>query len=120
MKTIALIIMVAVLLEAIVEYAKTIITMVEDRQYKTAIIQGITIIAGIGFAYAFGLQLFNNAMSEFFEGLKVNPTFDMVLTGILFSRGANYFSDIVSKLTGKKDPTIVEDVEQFHERDDNR
>lgn len=102
MKTIALIIMAAILLEALVEYTKTVITMVENKEYKTAIIQGITIALGIFLAFVFRLQLFNNSMSEFYEGLKINGTLDMILTGILFSRGANYFSDFVTRLTGKQ------------------
>lgn len=108
MKTIALIIMVAIVLEALVEYAKTIMKMVEDKDYKTAITQFVTIILGIGLACAFKLQLFNGAMTEFYEGLEINPILDMVLTGILFSRGSNYFSDFVSKLQGKdKQQAIV-------------
>lgn len=103
MKTIALIIMVAILCEALVEYAKTIMKMVENKEYKTAITQAITIVLGVGLAFAFNLQLFNNAMVEFYEGLHINPILDMILTGILFSRGSNYFSDFVSRLTKKTD-----------------
>jgi len=122
MKTLTMIIMVAILLEAIVEYAKTIITMIEKKQYKTAITQLATIALGVTFAFIFNLQLFNNALSEFFEGLSINTKVDIVITGILFSRGANYFSDIISKLTGKKTPTVVAEelAEKFEERDDNR
>ena len=101
MKTIALIIMVAIVLEALVEYAKTIMHMVEEQEYKTAITQGITILLGIGLAFAFRLELFNGALSEFYENLTLNGTIDMILTGILFSRGSNYFSDLISKLTRK-------------------
>lgn len=103
MKTIALIIMVAILCEALVEYAKTIMKMVEDKEYKTAITQAVTIVLGIGLAFAFNLQLFNNAMVEFYEGLHINPILDMIITGILFSRGSNYFSDFVTRLTRKTD-----------------
>lgn len=99
MKTIALIIMVAIVLEALIEYVKTIYTMIEKGEYKTAITQGISIALGIGLAFIFNLHLFNDAMSEFYEGLAINPTIDTILTGILFSRGSNYFSDLVSKLT---------------------
>lgn len=122
MKTLTMIIMVAILLEAIVEYAKTIITMIEKKQYKTAITQLATIALGVTFAFIFNLQLFNNALSEFFEGLSINTKVDIVITGILFSRGANYFSDIISKLTGKKTPTVVAEelAEKFEERNDNR
>lgn len=99
MKTVALIIMVAIVLEALIEYVKTIANMVENKEYKTAITQGVSIILGVGLAFIFNLHLFNDAMSEFYEGLFINPTIDTILTGILFSRGANYFSDLVSKLT---------------------
>lgn len=107
MKTIALIIMVAILCEALVEYAKTIMKMVENKEYKTAITQAITIVIGVGLAFAFNLQLFNNAMVEFYEGLHINPILDMILTGILFSRGSNYFSDFVSRLTKKTDDNSI-------------
>ena len=105
MKTIALIIMVAIVLEALVEYVKTIDSMVVSRAYKTAITQGITIILGIGLAFVFHLQLFNEGMSEIYKDLAINPTIDMILTGILFSRGSNYFSDLISKL---QKPSTVE------------
>ena len=128
MKTIALIIMVAIVLEALVEYVKTIDSMVVSRAYKTAITQGITIVLGIGLAFIFHLQLFNGAMSEFYEGLKINPTIDMVLTGILFSRGSNYFSDLISKLqkpnvtemigTEPMEDLFFEDEEDFEVVDD--
>jgi hypothetical protein len=107
MKTIALIIMVATLCEALVEYAKTIMKMMEGKEYKTAITQAITIVLGVGLAFAFNLQLFNNAMVEFYEGLHINPILDMILTGILFSRGSNYFSDFVARLTKKTDDISI-------------
>lgn len=107
MKTIALIVMVAILLEALVEYGKTIDHMISNKDYKTAITQGITIVLGIALAFIFKLHLFNGAMSEFYEGLSINGTIDMILTGILFSRGANYFSDFVSRLT-KKNVELIE------------
>ena len=124
MKTIALIIMVAIVLEALVEYAKTIAHMVEEQEYKTAITQGITIVLGVFLAFAFHLELFNGAMSEFYEGLSINPTLDMILTGILFSRGSNYFSDLISKLTRKEqsddyyDEEFIEDGDEDGETDE--
>ena len=107
MKTIALIIMVAIVLEGLVEYGKTIDRMVVARDYKTAITQGITIVLGIALAFIFHLQLFNEGMSEIYKDLAINPTIDMILTGILFSRGSNYFSDFVSKLQRKDNINIV-------------
>ena len=107
MKTIALIIMVAIVLEGLVEYGKTIDRMIVARDYKTAITQGITIVLGIALAFIFHLQLFNEGMSEIYKDLAINPTIDMILTGILFSRGSNYFSDFVSKLQRKDNINIV-------------
>ena len=111
MKEISIIIMVSIVLEGLVEYAKTIIHMVEEREYKTAITQAITIVLGIFLAFAFHLRLFS-ALSEIFEGLSVNETIDIVLTGILFSRGSNYISDLISRLThkdsGRKDSGLTE------------
>lgn len=102
MKTIALIIMVAILLEALVEYFKTVMHMVSEGDYKTAITQAVTIAGGIFLSFAFHTQLFNGAMAEFYEDLVLDPTLDMVLTGILFSRGSNYISDLISRLIGEK------------------
>ena len=107
MKTIALIIMVAIVLEGLVEYGKTIDRMVVARDYKTAITQGITIVLGIALAFIFHLQLFNEGMSEIYKDLAINPTIDMILTGILFSRGSNYFSDFVSKLQRKENISLA-------------
>ena len=118
MKTIALIIMVAIILEALVEYAKTLMYMIEDEDYKTAITQGVTILLGIFLAIVFNLQLFNNALSEFYEGLHINPVIDMVLTGILFSRGSNYISDLLSKLTGSTPQLIVDDTDLIYEEEE--
>lgn len=107
MKEIALIIMVAIVLEALIEYFKTVMHMVETKEYKTAVTQAITIALGIFLAFAFKLQLFNGAMTEFYPELSLNTALDMILTGILFSRGSNYFSDLIGKLT-KKDTSIGE------------
>ena len=46
-------------------------------------------------------------MSEIYKDLAINPTIDMILTGILFSRGSNYFSDFVSKLQRKDNISIA-------------
>ena len=105
MKTALLIIMVSIVLEALVEYFKTVIKMVEDGDFKTAITQVATIALGIGLAFIFNLHLFNGCMSQVYEGLHIDPTIDTVLTGILFSRGSNYFSDLIKRLT----PKAIED-----------
>ena len=55
-------------------------------------------------------------MSEVYEGLSINPVVDMVLTGILFSRGSNYFSDLVGKLSKRKG--TAEDDDDDYESED--
>lgn len=117
MKTITLVIMVAIVLEALVEYAKTIMYMFEECEYKTAITQLVTIVVGVGLAFGFHTQLFNAGLSEIYEGLHINPILDMVLTGVLFSRGSNYFSDLISKLTNKQHG-IVDDFDEDVEDED--
>jgi len=92
-------IMVAIVCEALVEYFKTVVKMFLDKAYKTAITQAFTIALGISLAFIFNLRLFDDVMSQIYEGVYINPTIDMILTGILFSRGSNYFSDLVKRLT---------------------
>ena len=95
---IALIILAAIVTEALVEYFKTIKKMIEKGDFKTAITQGFTIILGIVLAFFFKAQLFNGVC-----GIDVNPVFDMILTGILFSRGSNFISDFIGKITKKEE-----------------
>ena len=118
MKSIALILMVAVLLEGLVEYAKTVMRMAEEGDYKTAITQAVTIIVGIGFAFVFHLHLFNSSLAEVYEGLHINGVIDSVLTGIIISRGSNYASDFIGKLTKKNDTLVfTEDTDEFDEEE---
>lgn len=94
--------MICVIVEALVEYYKTIYKMIENKNYKTAITQGVTIALGICAAFWFHLRLFNDVLSHIYPELIDNPIdsiIDTVLTGILISRGSNYFSDLIKKLT---------------------
>lgn len=90
---ISIIIAVAILIEGLVEYGKTIINMVENGEKKTAVIQGITIIIGVLMAFAFEADMFIPL------GLIVNHKIGMVLTGIIMSRGSNYVSDFIGKIS---------------------
>lgn len=118
MKTIALILMVAVLLEGLVEYGKTIMYMVEDEEYKTAITQGITIVLGVLLSFVFHLQLFNGALTETYAGLQINAVIDTILTGIIISRGSNYVSDFVTRLVKGKKTTEDDDVDDDDESEE--
>lgn len=85
------IIAVAILIEALVEYAKTIVNMADK---KTLYTQIATIIIGIVLAFAFNVDAFAEM------GMTVNHYIGVVLTGILMSRGSNYASDILARIAG--------------------
>lgn len=110
MKGLVLIGAIAVLLEAMVEYGKTIYKYFSEGDKKTAIMQLITIIVGIGFAFLFKLDLFVALEIE------VNEIAGMILTGIIISRGSNYVNDLVSKIRNEHHTTndtigLIEAVE---------
>lgn len=89
---ITLIVAVAVLIEGLVEYGKTIADMFDSGEKRIALIQVITIVIGVGLAFAFDADMFIPL------GLTVNHYIGMVLTGIVMSRGSNYVSDLIGKL----------------------
>ena len=90
---IALIISIAILVEALVEYGKSIGDMFEEHDYKTAITQLITIVMGILLAFAFKINVFEVL------GIEVSATIGTVLIGVIISRGSNYASDLIGKLS---------------------
>ena len=94
MKSIGLAIVVAVIVEALVEYGQTIYDMVEGCEYKKAIKQGVAIIVAILFSFELKVTLLTWLMSGNFD-VTVSPTFDMIVSGIFMSRGANYLSDLI-------------------------
>ena len=89
---IAVIVAVAILIEGLVEYGKTIADTFNDGEKRTALIQVITIVIGVGLAFAFDADMFVPL------GLTVNHYVGMVLTGIVMSRGSNYVSDLIGKI----------------------
>lgn len=94
MKSIGLAIVVAVIVEALVEYGQTIYDMVAEYEYKKAIKQGVAIAVAILFAFELKVTLITWLMSGNFD-VVVNPVFDMIVSGIFMSRGANYLSDFI-------------------------
>lgn len=95
MTEITAIIAVAILIEGLVEYGKSIEAMFSDGDMKTGITQMITIVIGILLAFAFNADMFVPT------GLIVNHTIGMILTGIIMSRGSNYVSDFIGKIGTK-------------------
>ena len=93
MEMILLFIVLAVVVEALVEYVKTIVSM--DRQ---AIILQLS-------ALAVSIFLCLIAKADVFKQLGVTfylPYVGCVLTGVFASRGSNYASDIIGRLRGAK------------------
>ncbi len=97
MKGIVLVVVMAVLVEAFIEYAKSFIKMVSDGEIKTAITQVIAVVAAVALCMAAGADLFAALGIAF-----AFPWIGIVLTGILISRGANYMSDFIKRLQNVK------------------
>ena len=102
MQGILLVIALAVIVEAVVEYAKSIARMFTAGEVKTGITQLCAIAVAVALCFATGADLFAALGLEF-----ALPGIGAALTGLFASRGANYVSDIISKLqaVGKKEQT---------------
>lgn len=93
MESIVLILTMAIVVEALIEYAKSIGKAITDGGWKTAVTQCAAIALSIGLCFAVG--------GDLFAGLGINfawPWIGVVLTGIIASRGANYVSDFIKKI----------------------
>ena len=120
MKTIALALMVAVIVEAIVEYGNTIYEMAIDREYQKAVKQGSAIAVAVLFAFMCHVTLLSWLMSDAF-GIVVNPVFDMIVSGIFMSRGANYLSNLIRLIlnAGSGDDDDCWNMFDFEDGDDD-
>lgn len=93
MDMIVLVLMMAITVEGLVEYGKTVGKAMLDKQYKIAITQGAALILSVLLCFAVG--------ADFYSVLNVQFTLPWVgclLTGIFASRGANFVSDLFKKL----------------------
>ena len=93
MDMIVLVLMMAVTVEGLIEYGKTVGKAMLDKQYKTAITQGTALTLSVLLCFAVG--------ADFYAVLNVQFTLPWVgclLTGIFASRGANFVSDLFKKL----------------------
>lgn len=93
MEGIMLIIALAVVTEALIEYAKSIGKAFAGKDIKAASTQLFAIAASVLLCFAADADLFQVVGITF-----AWPWVGVVLTGILGSRGANYLSDFISKL----------------------
>lgn len=118
MKMIGLLLMVAVIVEALVEYGQTIYDMVECHDYKKAFKQGCAIIIALVFAFQLKLTWLSWSVTDMF-GVVVNPAFDMIVTGIFLSRGANYLSDFIRMIYRIGSNNTDDDLWDLFDMDDD-
>lgn len=85
MEQFALVLAASVIVEAIIEYAKNI----KDHPSQVA-----SLLVGIFIAFAFDVKAFN------MMGFSLNAWVDIVLTGLLISRGSNYAADLIKRING--------------------
>ena len=102
MQTIVLILVLAITVEAIIQYSKTIIEMLEKKQYKTFATQLAAILLSVFICFTAGVDLYTLVGVSF-----TLPWLGMLLTGIVVSRGSNYTSDFIKRL---QNPDIGEIV----------
>lgn len=93
MEGITLVLALAIVTEALVEYGKSLGRAFAGKDMKTASTQIAAIIASVLLCFAARADLFQ-VVGITFEWMWLGP----VLTGILGSRGANYLSDLIGKL----------------------
>lgn len=93
METIVLILVLAITVEALIQYAKTIIKMLEDKQYKTFATQVAAILIAVFISFAAGVDVYSLVGISF-----AVSWLGTLLTGIVISRGANYTSDFIKRI----------------------
>lgn len=89
MNAVILIVILAVTVEALVEYVKTILTL--DK--KTIALQMSALAVSLLLCLATGADLYTLLGVSF-----VYPIIGVILTGVFASRGANFVSDLIGKL----------------------
>lgn len=91
MQGILLILALAVTVEAVVEYVKSIVKMFTEKDYRTAITQLSAAAIAIALCFAAGADLYAALGLRF-----AAPWIGTALTGLFASRGANYVSDLIA------------------------
>lgn len=97
MSGILLIFTLAIVVEAFVEYGKSIGKAVTSGGWRTAVTQLTAMVLSVLLCFMTGGDLFAAVGIQF-----IWPWLGVFLTGILISRGANYVSDFVKKLQNVK------------------
>lgn len=93
MQTILLAIVMAVTVEALIEYVKQIAKALSSGEVKAAVTQVVSILLGVLLCLAVGADVYGALGVAF-----AVPWVGTVLTGIFASRGSNYLSDLAKRL----------------------
>ena len=93
MQGILLVIVLAIVVEAVVEYIKSLANLAISHEWKTAALQIAALVVSVLLCFMTGADLFVALGLEFRYGW-----IGVLLTGIFASRGANYVSDFVGRL----------------------
>lgn len=93
MQTILLAIVMAVTVEALIEYVKQIAKALSSGEIKAAATQVVSILLGVLLCLAVGADVYGALGVAF-----AVPWVGTVLTGIFASRGSNYISDLAKRL----------------------
>ncbi len=93
MQGILLVIVLAIVVEAVVEYIKSLANLAINHKWKTAALQIAALVVSALLCFVTGADLFVALGLEF-----QYSWIGVLLTGIFASRGANYVSDFVGRL----------------------
>ena len=97
MDKIALVLMLAVTAEALVEYGKSLAAAFGGGDYKAAVLQLCAAVVGVLLCVLSGADMYAALGVPFSL-----PAVGMVLTGIFASRGANFVGDIIGSCWGNE------------------
>lgn len=98
MQGVVLALIMAVIVKAVVDYGKIIVSAFASGKWITAVTHLISIALGIGLCLAADADLF-----AFMDVHFRFPWLGVVLTGVIISRGTAYVSDFVGKMQKKGD-----------------
>lgn len=93
MEGITLILVLAITVEALVQYGKNIVAMALNKEYKTFATQLAAIVLAVLVCLATGADLYSLLGVSF-----AVPWLGILLTGVVISRGSNYASDFIKRL----------------------
>lgn len=96
MEGIVLIVVLAIVVEALVEYGKSLATACRSGGWRAIVLQLVALLAAVLLCFAAGADLFAVLGVEF-----AVPWIGTLLTGIFASRGSNYVNDLIGKIREK-------------------